>query len=70
MRAHRARERSRGQGRRVGVTKAAIVLQTRKLIHYHLGEISILDRVGMEAAACGCYRADRQMHDTLLAAPG
>jgi CRP-like cAMP-binding protein len=33
--------------RRVGVTKAANALQTRRLIHYHRGEISILDRIGM-----------------------
>jgi CRP-like cAMP-binding protein len=56
--------------RRVGVTKAASVLQTRQLIHYRRGEISILDRVGMEAAACGCYRADREAYDALLTAPG
>jgi CRP-like cAMP-binding protein len=54
--------------RRVGVTKAASVLQTRKLIHYHRGKISILDRVGMEAAACGCYQADRETYDGLLVA--
>jgi CRP-like cAMP-binding protein len=53
--------------RRVGVTKAAKVLQVRRLIQYHRGEISILDRVGMEAVACGCYRADRDMYDALLA---
>jgi CRP-like cAMP-binding protein len=56
--------------RRVGVTKAANMLQTRKLIRYHRGEISILDRLGMEAAACGCYRADRLTYDALLAATG
>jgi CRP-like cAMP-binding protein len=56
--------------RRVGVTKAANMLQTRRLIHYHRGQVSILDRVGMEAAACGCYRADREMYNTLLTAPG
>lgn len=56
--------------RRVGVTKAANALQTRQLIHYHRGQISILDRIGMEAAACGCYQADRLTYDALLAAPG
>jgi len=56
--------------RRVGVTKAAKMLQTRRLIQYHRGDIMILDRVGMEAAACGCYKADREMYDALLVAPG
>jgi CRP-like cAMP-binding protein len=52
--------------RRVGVTKAANALQSRRLIGYHRGEISILDRAGMEAASCGCYRADRDAYDFLL----
>ncbi len=52
--------------RRVGVTKAAKVLQARRLIRYHRGEVSILDRVGMEAATCGCYRADRDAYDALM----
>jgi CRP-like cAMP-binding protein len=54
--------------RRVGVTKAANALQTRQLIRYHRGEISILDRGGMEAAACDCYHADRETYDALLTA--
>jgi CRP-like cAMP-binding protein len=54
--------------RRVGVTKAANSLQKRKLIRYHLGEVKILDRAGMEGAACGCYQADRETYDELLAA--
>lgn len=53
--------------RRVGVTKAANALQTRNLIEYHRGEISILDRAGMEVASCGCYEADRKTYDALLA---
>lgn len=54
--------------RRVGVTKAANALQTRRLIQYHRGAISILDRAGMEAASCGCYQADRKAYDALLVA--
>ena len=43
--------------RRVGVTNAAGNLQRRGLIKYHRGEIRVLDRRGLEAAACSCYRA-------------
>jgi CRP-like cAMP-binding protein len=52
--------------RREGVTHAAGELQQRALIRYHRGEIFVLDRPGLEAAACGCYAADRLVYDTLL----
>lgn len=41
--------------RRVGVTNAATSLQRRKLISYQRGNIRILDRQGLKAAACACY---------------
>ena len=52
--------------RRVGVTKAAGALQQRKLISYRRGKIRILDRGGLEAAACGCYRGAKETYDRIL----
>jgi len=55
--------------RRVGVTKAAQTLQKRKLIHYSRGDITVLDRKGLEAAACQCYEVIKDMHDGAQAVP-
>jgi CRP-like cAMP-binding protein len=52
--------------RRVGVTVAAGQLQRRGLIHYHRGELTVLDRPGLEAAACSCYAADRRVYEEHL----
>ena len=57
-------------GRRQSVTVAAGRLQDAGLIHYCRGHIEILDRSGLEAAACECYRAVRTEYDRLLAPPG
>jgi CRP-like cAMP-binding protein len=52
--------------RRVGITKAAGALQDQGLISYSRGTISVLDRAGLEAAACACYRIDCDAYATML----
>lgn len=52
--------------RRVGITKAANALQQQKLISYQRGDITILDRAGLEAASCGCYRADKEIYGRIM----
>ena len=45
--------------RREGVTQAAGRLQRAGLIQYRRGQVTILDRNGLEHGACECYRAAR-----------
>jgi len=52
--------------RRVGVTKAARSLQQRELIQYSRGNMTVLDRRGLKAASCGCYKADMESYDRML----
>ena len=47
-------------GRRESVTVAAGHLQDMRLIHYCRGHINILDRRGLEASACECYRTVKE----------
>lgn len=52
--------------RRVGVTMAAGALQGQGLIEYHRGELTVLDRAGLEAAACSCYAAGQLSYDEVM----
>lgn len=52
--------------RRVGVTKAARALQNRELISYSRGVITVLDRRGLETAACRCYQTDKKTYERIL----
>ena len=52
--------------RRVGITASAGALQRAGLIEYHRGELTVLDRTGLEAAACDCYANDRRAYTEVL----
>ncbi len=52
--------------RRVGITKAASSLQQQHIIRYQRGDITILDRAGLEAAACGCYRVGEDTYARVM----
>ena len=52
--------------RRVGVTMAAGTLQRAGLIHYRRGELTVVDRAGLERASCSCYGRDSHTYTDLL----
>lgn len=52
--------------RRAGITKAAGILQKKKLISYKMGRLKILDRKGLEAITCGCYQAINETYKKLM----
>ncbi len=52
--------------RRAGVTRAAASLRKRKLIRYSRGKLTILDRRGLEAAACECYGVVKETYSRIL----
>lgn len=54
--------------RRAGVTVIAGALQRRGLIAYRRGRVTVLNRRGLEKAACECYGIVRQEYDRLLGA--
>jgi CRP-like cAMP-binding protein len=52
--------------RRVGITSAAGLLQRDGLIEYRRGELIVLSRSGLEAAACGCYTTDQRTYSRVM----
>ena len=56
--------------RRVGVSAAMSILRERKLIVYRRGTITILDRDGLVAVACVCYKTVRDAYTSAQARNG
>jgi CRP-like cAMP-binding protein len=52
--------------RRAGTTLAARGLQDRGLIAYSRGRITLIDRPGLEAAACPCYAHEKTLFEYLM----
>ncbi|MEO7217520.1 MAG: Crp/Fnr family transcriptional regulator [Gemmatimonadaceae bacterium] len=52
--------------RRAGVTVAAGNLQKAGLIRYRRGEITIVNRAGLEEVSCECYRLVADVYDRLM----
>ena len=52
--------------RREGVTEAAGKLQKSGLIAYRRGQITVIDRPGLEARCCECYQVVKTEFERLL----
>jgi CRP-like cAMP-binding protein len=52
--------------RRSSVSVVAAILQKAGLIRYHRGKMTLLDRKGLEAVSCECYRIVKDEFDRLL----
>jgi CRP-like cAMP-binding protein len=54
--------------RRVGITKAAGLLERRGAIDYHRGKITVLDHTVLEEVSCRCYQLGKQIYERTLGA--
>jgi CRP-like cAMP-binding protein len=52
--------------RRAGISQAASSLQSRGLIRYHRGEMSVLNGTGLERTACRCYQSDLNLYQRTM----
>lgn len=52
--------------RRESVTEAARKLQDEGLIHYSRGQITVVDRIGLEDHICECYASIKKVYEGLL----
>lgn len=55
--------------RRTTVTMAASAMQRNGLIEYARGKLTIVDRAGLENAACSCYSICKNLFEGLYAQP-
>ena len=55
--------------RRQSVNLTARVLQQARLITYHRGELTILDRAGLEEASCECFRVTTETYERTMRLP-
>ena len=52
--------------RRQSVNLTARILQQANLIKYQRGELTIVDRAGLEEASCECFRVTSQMFERMM----
>jgi CRP-like cAMP-binding protein len=55
---------------RTRVTTASQALRSQGLIDYRRGNLTMLDRPGIESAACECYRINKDIYQTMFPASG
>ena len=54
--------------RRESVTEAAGNLQRLGLVRNRRGQVTVIDRAGLESRSCECYRVVKREYDRLLPA--
>ena len=52
--------------RRASVTVTAGILQRAGFVEFSRGRVAVVDRPGLESAACECYAVTREVYDRLL----